>query len=490
LPARLEAMRLGGRVVSLKEIAVSRTDARHKSLLSFAIRVALVVIVVVGAVYWLLLSDLQRALKQRLERLYGMGVPKTWADVAPPEIPDRENAAVLYVEGFDQLDVSSGPAGMDLRNFLSDKPPGSRQKLRPNIEALLARNRAALDLIKRAGARPRCRLPVDWSGPPYAVFFPQFIQARESARLLAAEAIIAAENGDAEQAVESTRAGLRMSRHIASEPMLIPFLVAVAIEAVTLKNLSEVLQQVQLTPSQCGVLYDELERLDWPRYFHHATATEGCEALWFFETVERSPCEGWDLVANSMEMPGGAAARPLIGLYLSPVGKLVRLDEQVVYCDRLERALNLMRKPFPEGPAACKAAVARGEDLPRYWLMSRVIVDPSRVAVSCYRAIAYRNAMQVALALKAYSARRGAYPDALSTLREYPGGASAAPEMRRSPIQGWKLPLDPFSGKPFVYHRKGKGFVLYSFGEDLDDDGGRPFARPGLDGDWVWEFEK
>jgi hypothetical protein len=453
---------------------VSRTDVRHRSLLSFAIRVALVVIVVVGAVYWVLLSDLQRALKQRLERLYALGVPKTWADVAPPEIPDRDNAAVLYVEGFNQVDTSSGPAGMDLRTFLSDKPPGSRQKLRPNIEALLARNRAALELIKRGAMRPRCRFPTDWSAPDALIF--SFIGAREAARLLAADALIGAENGDTEPAIESIRAGLRLSRHIASEPDLIPFLTAATIEAMTLRTLSDVVQQADLTPSQCRILYDELGRLDWERHFHHALASEGCSVLWYFDTVQRSPREGWDLVTNGLgETPGGASARPLIGLYLSPLGRPLRLNEEIQYCDRLADALNFVRKPFPQGPAACREAVTRGENLPGYWLISQAVVDPSQAAVPCYRAIAYRNAMQVALALKAYRAERGSYPDSLAAL---------------SQRLGWKMPPDPYSGKPFVYHRKGAGFVLYSFGEDLDDDGGQPFAHLGLNGDWVWEFKR
>jgi len=135
--------------------------------------------------------------------------------------------------------------------------------------------------------------------------------------------------------------------------------------------------------------------------------------------------------------------------------------------------------------------------------------------------------MQVVLALKVYRAKRGTYPDSLTDLDKYLNGASTAPEMRpfgpfgrlrtgklgvtpsiapgrigafrnrawrdtvegrRSRIQGWKLPLDPFSGKPFVYHRKSKGFVLYSFGDDLDDDGGRPYF--GTNGDLVWEFKR
>jgi hypothetical protein len=35
------------------------------------------------------------------------------------------------------------------------------------------------------------------------------------------------------------------------------------------------------------------------------------------------------------------------------------------------------------------------------------------------------------------------------------------------------LPIDPFSNKPLVYKQTQEGFMLYSFGADLDDDGGR-----------------
>jgi len=41
-----------------------------------------------------------------------------------------------------------------------------------------------------------------------------------------------------------------------------------------------------------------------------------------------------------------------------------------------------------------------------------------------------------------------------------------------------------------VYRREGDGYLLYSWGDDLDDDGGRAFVRPELDGDWVWQAVK
>lgn len=59
--------------------------------------------------------------------------------------------------------------------------------------------------------------------------------------------------------------------------------------------------------------------------------------------------------------------------------------------------------------------------------------------------------------------------------------------IRRYRLAGDKLPaslkdlepylpaplLDPFSGRPFIYHRQGDAFMLYSVGSDQQDDGGR-----------------
>jgi hypothetical protein len=36
------------------------------------------------------------------------------------------------------------------------------------------------------------------------------------------------------------------------------------------------------------------------------------------------------------------------------------------------------------------------------------------------------------------------------------------------------VPLDPYSGQPFVYRVTDKSFTLYSVGEDCVDDGGLP----------------
>jgi hypothetical protein len=72
---------------------------------------------------------------------------------------------------------------------------------------------------------------------------------------------------------------------------------------------------------------------------------------------------------------------------------------------------------------------------------------------------------QVALALAAFKADRGAYPAVLQEL---------------SPAYLSSLPDDFFSGRPLVYSRTSDGYRLYSVGPNMIDDGGKS-QRPGDD---------
>lgn len=73
---------------------------------------------------------------------------------------------------------------------------------------------------------------------------------------------------------------------------------------------------------------------------------------------------------------------------------------------------------------------------------------------------------KVALALAAYKAVKGEYPETLEAL--IPGYLKA-------------IPADLFTGKPLIFKRDGKACVVYSVGPNMKDDGGKkvdPFAVP------------
>ena len=80
-----------------------------------------------------------------------------------------------------------------------------------------------------------------------------------------------------------------------------------------------------------------------------------------------------------------------------------------------------------------------------------------------------------ALTLKAYQNKKGEYPQSLAQLPET--------------IEWANLPEDPFSGEDFIYRREGEGFLIYSIGANLKDDGGK-VEQDWKEGDIVWRCER
>jgi hypothetical protein len=48
--------------------------------------------------------------------------------------------------------------------------------------------------------------------------------------------------------------------------------------------------------------------------------------------------------------------------------------------------------------------------------------------------------------------------------------------------------IDPCTGNPLVYRPEPNGFLLYSVGPDLTDDGGREYDYKTKKGDIVWRY--
>ena len=86
---------------------------------------------------------------------------------------------------------------------------------------------------------------------------------------------------------------------------------------------------------------------------------------------------------------------------------------------------------------------------------------------------AHRDAAVLGLSCELHRSAHGDYPDTLTAL---------VPEFLD------ELPPDPFTGKPFIYRRRpdGEGFIVYSVGSNMTDDGGVSDEAAGKD-DIAWE---
>ena len=103
---------------------------------------------------------------------------------------------------------------------------------------------------------------------------------------------------------------------------------------------------------------------------------------------------------------------------------------------------------------------ARWQTLARKsFLLSVSVPALDRIAVQTWRAKTGRRALLTTLAVVRYVQKKGVHPPTLDALV----------------AEGYmsELPIDPYSGEAFGYHRTGDGFLLYSWGQNHIDDGGR-----------------
>ncbi len=101
-----------------------------------------------------------------------------------------------------------------------------------------------------------------------------------------------------------------------------------------------------------------------------------------------------------------------------------------------------------------------------------------RVGQIAWRLKSGREALLTVLAVKRYEKEKGGYPAGLDELVE-------ADYLK-------KLPMDPYSDGPLVYRRTESGFLLYSLGTNLTDEGGElglSGGKPKMwmnNGDWIF----
>jgi len=142
--------------------------------------------------------------------------------------------------------------------------------------------------------------------------------------------------------------------------------------------------------------------------------------------------------------------------------------------DRLEEALST---PYYMAHDLFEDLENRLSSLPRYYVLSkRIVPDVSTVSVKQAILEAMFGAIQIGTACKIYHNRHGRYPAKLDEL---------------TPDVISVVPLDPFTGKPFVYKLRQDSFLVYSLGSNQRDEEGRgtwQITRKIMekDDDWAW----
>ena len=427
-----------------------------------------------------------RELEAELAALKAQGMPLTMVEAAPKPVPDDQNAAVVYQEVFKvRFPPAKAPYYQKEMAGLSNAEQGAfadylkepNAELEKQVRQLLARPEVqhALEIFRRGSQRQHSVFRVRWEVGPFALFL-HMARFRGATRIIAAYALILAKDGHLEQALDWCQVALLMSEHAASEPTVIAQLVSYAMQNITFGAVKQIVSAAEVSPETADRFQRHLRETDLYQTFTAAMIGERAMGRYIFDELNKGPYE----FCRSIGFP---FSRFTVSrrLYFSWLARPVRKLNQLAYLRHMDKQIKLAVLPYHEFQAEHEAQEVALQELPLYWdpfdpLNEGLFPEFTRATQKRDQGVANIGLCRVVLALKAYKYERGAYPDTLEQLQQ---------------TLDWQLPEDPFSGEDFIYRRQGDGFLVYSIGRDLEDDGGLPErdeqGKWRDDADIVWE---
>ena len=379
------------------------------------------------------------------------GIATRTRQLAPTLPPAGENAAPLYL----QLDT--------LRKQKPLRFPAYAQSLSgrylytpEQIGAVQKEYEARQDvftLLHEATDKPQCIFDNAWTNG-FSTSFTNYAGLREDAREINTESLLLAYHGNYTSALSNEERGFRLAAHTASEPLLVPLLVAGAIDAITDSGVQTILSQAG--PDAALDRRAEADLLALPPLpLRHAFSGEAAVAdAEFSQLRHATPAE----LAQTLIGEAPASTAAFTPAEQTQVDALLDAAEAdyLGKMRRLDTAADLPRARRQEvfGQIAAEKSPDPNDPVP--FVVGIFLQDRSQIAGQADRIAARRLVTAAGASVLAAKAQTGAFPATLSAAF-----------------------TDPFTNKPLGYRLEGtNGFVIYSAGPGADFDGGKPGDVP------------
>jgi hypothetical protein len=420
-----------------------------------------VVALVLIALYAAYRYTLHRIVQARLDEIRKQGYPVTLAELDKwyPQVPPGENAADVYLEAFKHFAPNQkGDTNLPVVGYAKLPPRGAamNESMKQAVSEYLARNEPALMLLHNAAKVKQSRYPVylaDTSGSTSAMRY--YSGVRQGTRLLVLEAILRAQSGLAQQAVDSVSANFSLAGSLKEEPLIVSQFTRLACLAVAIDSLEQVVNIAPLSADHLQQLAAGLTEAEMPDAIFRSFVGEMCSAKSLFE----KPL-GDQLTAMSSD------SDPVPVLFVYQYAGIRQMD-YLAFSEVLESYRAACQSPFPVRLQLARATKLRAERESRWHLVSRSFGP-------VLEAVVESEAKKIALVRTACAA---------ITVEEYRLANGKLPDRPGEPATGSSAAAfsDPFDGQPLRYKKLAKGYVVYSIGKDGIDNGGTEGYCPGTD---------
>lgn len=316
-----------------------------------------------------------------------------------------------------------------------------------SLRALVESLAPQLDRIRALSSKDGPVFALDFS-KGHAMVLPHLSPMRHLARLLAAEAILASRDGDLDRVVENVEAMIGLGNGLVGEPVLISQLVRIAMGNITFNTL-RALPESGLDPAHYQRIIEVLADADYREAFASSYGGEAAMIQILFDNPE---------LANDLTSSSNVIEYGLVRLYTSPLAAPVRFSDEAAALEVMREIQDAAVLPLYEARPVLERIDARVNNFS--WLQpisANVLPSLTHAMEAQARHEATLDIAQLGLAVEQFRDATGSLP---ASLEEVAGNL------------GGHLPVDPFTGAAYIYRVMGDGFLVYSVGRDLDDDGG------------------
>jgi hypothetical protein len=408
-----------------------------------------------------------KTLENYLAKAKAEGIPLSVKNMLP-DCPDADNGEHPWraAEALILIEKQNGPLMARITNEWAFEKPLA-EKLRSDLAVLVEKNRKALDLAAEASARP-CFRSQDWNGSLYTPSTSRLIHLIQVAKLLAADAALHSDRGDIKGALAECLVGLRLAWRIMDEPSLITTLIANADAKLMLFAFQRAVRGEAMEAKTLDAWMKEMDAGTWRARLNRCIPFERALGLnWGLQAIGGMP---GDLSASLNTL----SAKKGFDRFFLWLGRPVLKSQFIWVHKRFGELEKIAGEPYYEQNEFLNDRHL--ERVPWYYKPTGVVFP---VFGSVFLKEASLEAMMLAtkagLACKIYRAKTGRYPENLEAL---------VPDILP------EVPIDPFTGKPFIFRRQGDDLFIYSLGSNRKDDGGRmgPITQMVMDkdDDWTW----
>jgi hypothetical protein len=382
-------------------------------------------------------SDASARLERKMAELRAAGQPLSLAELARKPIPPETNAATYLARAKSDLQAIQKEVGAaeDAAEEAGQKDDGRLPGpiVLAAMRSALAAYPNALPLVIQASNCPDYDAQLDYTTDVKTFIeklLPNFQVIRAAFRALNYRALVSLADGKPDDALENCLTMFRLARLVDRNPTLVTHLVAMAVRSVTIEATNRVLRSDPLPAGAYDALEVEIARQDIFEAYRNSLRTERPFGLQNFRENF-----GTRIIAVDSLLPASLKNR------------------EIEYLECFDVLIDTAARPLADPEAQEKIAAATKS---AGTLTQLIIPAVSATREATARVVAQIRTLRV---LNAILRRERSGKTDESTLADL--GLPA------------DVTIDPYNGKSLILKTSPTGWLVYSVGKDLKDDGGK-----------------